>query len=83
MRRDEVGVMVSKGLAEGIGDGRAEVQKVMDNINEQLLESEKIYNSEKERLNSESNKNIDENQKKANEKYLQGLKETAEKERKI
>lgn len=81
--RDEVGLMISKGLAEGIEDGRSEVQKVMDNMNEQLLESEKIYNSEKERLNSESNKNIDENQKKANETYLQGLKETAEKERKI
>lgn len=81
--RDEVGLMITKGLAEGIEDGRSEVQKVMDNMNEQLLESEKIYNSEKERLNSESNKNIDENQKKANEKYLQGLKETAEKERKI
>lgn len=81
--RDEVGLMISKGLAEGIEDGRSEVQKVMDDMNEKLLESEKIYNSEKERLNSESNKNIDENQKKANEKYLQGLKETAEKERKI
>ena len=81
--RDEVGFMISKGLAEGIEDGRSEVQKVMDNMNEQLLESEKIYNSEKERLNSESNKKIDENQKKANEKYLQGLKETAEKEREI
>ena len=81
--RDEVGLMITKGLAEGIEGGRSEVQKVMDDMNEQLLESEKIYNSEKERLNSESNKNIDENQKKANEKYLQGLKETAEKERKI
>lgn len=81
--RDKVGLMISKGLAEGIEDGRSEVQKVMDDMNEELLESEKIYNSEKERLNSESNKNIDENQKKANEKYLQGLKETAEKERKI
>lgn len=81
--RDEVGLMIAKGLAEGIEDGRSEVQKVMDDINDKLLESEKIYNSEKERLNSESNKNIDENQKKANEKYLQGLKETAEKERKI
>ena len=81
--RDEVGLMISKGLAEGIEDGRSEVQKVMDDMNEKLLENEKIYNSEKERLNSESNKNIDENQKKANEKYLQGLKETAEKERKI
>ena len=81
--RDEVGLMISKGLAEGIEDGRSEVQKVMDDMNKELLESEKIYNSEKERLNSESNKNIDENQKKANEKYLQGLKETAEKERKI
>ena len=81
--RDEVGFMISKGLAEGIEDGRSEVQKVMDDMNEKLLESENIYNSEKERLNSESNKNIDENQKKANEKYLQGLKETAENERKI
>ncbi len=71
--RDEVGLMIAKGLAEGIEDGRSEVQKVMDDMNKELLESEKIYNSEKERLNSDSAKTSERiayEEEKKRQKYL-------------
>lgn len=68
------------GLVE---DTRTEVQKVTDEMNKELLDSEKFYNSEKERLSSENTKKLSDEQKKQNEKYLEGLKETAEKERKL
>lgn len=71
--RDEVGLMIAKGLAEGIEDGRSEVQKVMDDMNKELLESEKIYNSEKERLDSDSAKTSERiayEEEKKRQKYL-------------
>lgn len=48
--RDEVGKMIALGLAEGIEDNRAEVEKVMNEMNESLLESERKYLDESERL---------------------------------
>lgn len=73
--RDEVGKMIALGLAQGIEDNRSEVQKVMDEMNKELLESEKKYNLESERL-KDSRSDTD-------KKYLEELKATAEKERKI
>lgn len=71
--RDEIGLMITKGLAEGIEDGRSEVQKVMDDMNKELLESEKLYNSEKERLDSDSAKTSERiayEEEKKRQKYL-------------
>lgn len=58
-----------------VTDTRTEVQRVTDEMNKQLLESEKKYNAESERLKkSKSEKD---------KIYLDKLKETAEAERKI
>lgn len=73
--RDEVGKMITLGLAEGIEDNRTEVEKVMDEMNKSLLESEQKYLDESERLKN--------SRKEADKEYLESLKETAEKERKI
>ncbi len=50
--RDEVGKMITKGIAVGIDDGKTEVQKAMDEMNAELLDSEKRYNEESERLST-------------------------------
>ena len=114
--RDEVGKMIAQGVAVGISeakdyviyaidelgeDARTEVEKVMDSFNAEMLDSEKLYISESERLEKEHEKvkeqiseeqNSDlkkslqkkfEAQEKADKVYLEGLKNTAEKERKI
>lgn len=88
--RDEIGAMIPLGMAQGIDDTknevirsiddlmtdtRTEVQKVMDEMNKDLLESEKKYNAESERLKD--------SKKESDKKYLEKLKETAEAERKI
>ena len=73
--RDEVGKNIVLGLAEGIEENKTEVQKVMDEMNKELLDSEKKYNSESERLK--------ESKSEADKAYLESLKETAEKERKL
>lgn len=51
--RDKVGKMISAGIAVGIDDGKTEVQKVLDDLNKDMLESEKFYLAEKERLERE------------------------------
>ena len=51
--RDEVGKMMTKGLAVGIDEGKTEVEKVMDKMNKTLLESEVKYLEESERLEKE------------------------------
>lgn len=88
-----------------ISDTRTEVQKVVDESNEELLDSERKYAEESLRIEREkaekehqeklkNAKNAEERQKienerqeklqeEANKAYLDGLKETAEKERKI
>lgn len=58
-----------------LGDNRTEVQKVTDEMNEELLASEKKYEVESERLKK--------SKKESDKKYLESLKEAAEKERKI
>lgn len=88
--RDEIGRQIPLGMAQGIddtknevvssidnlmNDTRTEVQKVMDEMNKDLLESEKKYNAESERLKDSKNE--------SDKKYLEKLKETAETERKI
>lgn len=63
-------------MAKGIlSDTRTEVQKVVDEMNEELLESERFYNEESERL-KDSNLESD-------KEYLDNLKEIADKERKL
>lgn len=54
--RDEVGAMIIAGLVEGITDNRSEVQKVMDDMNEELLDSQKWYLAEKQRIEDEAAK---------------------------
>lgn len=54
---------------------RTEVQKVIDEMNEELLDSEKKYNAESERLK--------ESKSEADKKYLESLKNFADQERKI
>ena len=79
-------------------DGRTEVQKVLDSMNKEQLESEKKYTEESTRIAKEREeerfqeslaraKNEEERQKIINEReqdnYIKSLKETAERERKI
>lgn len=73
--RDEVGKMIVLGIAEGIEDNRTEVEKVMDSFSEDLLDIEKKYEAESKRLEDDSTE--------SSKKYLENLKETAEKERKL
>ena len=61
--------------AEIVEDTKTEVQKVMDEMNKELLDSEKKYNAESERLK--------ESKSEADKAYLESLKETAGKERKL
>ena len=88
--RDEVGKQIPAGMAIGIDkaknlvtkatkalvtDTRSEVQKVLDDMNEEMLESEKLYAEESIRL---KNSTIE-----ADKEYLNNLKKTAETERKL
>lgn len=58
-----------------ISDTRTEVQKVVDEMNEELLESERFYNEESERLKD--------SKLESDKEYLDNLKEIADKERKL
>lgn len=58
-----------------LSDTRSEVQKVLDDMNEELLESERLYNQESERLKD--------SQLESDKQYLDELKQIAERERKI
>ena len=51
--RDEVGLMLTKGLAIGIDKGSTEVEKAMNSMNETLLESELKYQEELARIEKE------------------------------
>lgn len=88
--RDEVGKMIPKGMAIGIDkaknlvtkatqalvtDTRSEVQKVLDDMNEEMLDSEKLYAEESIRLKDSTVE--------ADKEYLDNLKKTAETERKL
>ena len=88
--RDEVGKMIPAGMAIGIDkaknlvtkatkalvtDTRSEVQKVLDDMNEEMLESEKLYAEESIRLKDSTVE--------ADKEYLDNLKKTAETERKL
>lgn len=73
--RDQVGKMITEGIAVGIDDGKTEVQKVMDEMNEELLEAEQKYLDESERLKDSKSD--------ADKKYLEELKKAADTERKI
>ena len=118
--RDEVGKQIPAGMAIGIDkaknlvtkatkalvtDTRSEAQKVLDDMNEGMLDSEKFYAEESIRIEREKEeaeyneklkaaKNAEERKKielekaeklqeEANKKYLDDLKNTADKERKI
>lgn len=107
--RDQVGKWIPLGIAVGIEkyqdsvidaiknlttDTRTEVQKVLDDMNEEMLESEKAYQDELKRIEEEeyqeklkAAKSQEEKQKIINERAqkekLELLKDTAEKERKI
>lgn len=70
-----MGEKTIEAVKSSITDNRSEVQKVMDSFNETLLESEKKYNEESERLKD--------SKEETDKAYLESLKETAEKERKI
>lgn len=88
--RDEVGKQIPAGMAIGIDkaknlvtkatkslvtDTRSEVQKVLDDMNEEMLESEKLYAAESIRLKDSTVE--------ADKEYLDNLKKTAETERKL
>lgn len=88
--RDEVGKQIPAGMAVGIEkaktlvtkatkalitDTRSEVQKVLDDMNEEMLESEKLYAEESIRLKDSTVE--------ADKEYLDNLKKTAETERKL
>lgn len=62
-------------LEETMLDSRTEVQKVMDEMNKTLLDSELKYNKESERLKDSKSE--------TDKKYLERLKDDADKERKI
>ena len=67
--------IISSATKSLITDTRSEVQKVLDDMNEEMLESEKKYAEESIRLKKSTSE--------ADKKYLDNLKETAEKERKL
>lgn len=48
--RDEVGLMISEGMAEGIESGTSKVIKTANKLNEKLIEEEKRLNSELEEI---------------------------------
>lgn len=88
--RDEVGKQIPAGMAIGIDkaktlvtkatkalvtDTRSEVQKVLDDMNEEMLDSEKLYAEESIRLKDSTVE--------ADKEYLDNLKKTAETERKL
>lgn len=88
--RDEVGKQIPAGMAIGIDkaknlvtkatkalvtDTRSEVQKVLDEMNEEMLESEKLYAEESIRLKDSTVE--------ADKEYLDNLKKTAETERRL
>ena len=73
--RDQVGKMITKGIAVGINDGKTEVEKVMAEMNKKLLDSEQKYLDESERLKDSKSE--------ADKKYLEELKKASETERKI
>lgn len=88
--RDEVGKQIPAGMAIGIDkaknlvikatkalvtDTRSEVQKVLDEMNKEMLESEKLYAEESIRLKDSTVE--------ADKEYLDNLKKTAETERKL
>lgn len=93
--RDEVGKMIPKGMAIGIDkaknlvtkatkalvtDTRSEVQKVIDDMNEEILESEKKYAEESLRIQKEKEeKEYEENIENA-KKQLEKDKENAKKQ---
>lgn len=51
---DEVGKMLVKGIAVGINKTKSELETVLDEMNEDLLDGEKEYLSEKERIEKEN-----------------------------
>lgn len=88
--RDEVGKQIPAGMAIGIEkaktlvtkatkalvtDTRSEVQKVLDEMNKEMLESEKLYAEESIRLKDSTIE--------ADKEYLNNLKKTAETERRL
>lgn len=94
----DVGGQVMESLSEGIlntkdevinaidyliTDSRTEVQKINDEANKIQLDSERKYAEESARIESEKQNNKTEAQKTADQQYLDGLKATAEQERKI
>lgn len=62
-------------IGQLVKDNKTEVQKVQDEMNKELLDSEKNYNAESERLKDSKSE--------ADKKYLENLKNIAEQERKI
>lgn len=62
-------------IGQLVKDNKTEVQKVQDEMNKELLDSEKKYNAESERLKDSKSE--------ADKKYLENLKNIAEQERKI
>lgn len=72
---ENIGKNVKNIISDLTKDTRTEVQKVIDELNEPLLESERKYNEESERLKD--------SKEESDKKYLESLKQTADEERKI
>lgn len=97
--------LVTKATSTMLNDTRSEVQKVLDEENEDILESERLFADESLRITQEredaeweekiknakdaaevekiKNDRILEQQRRAEDAYLDGLEETAKKERRI
>lgn len=71
----ELAKQAIEGIRVSADDGKTEVQKVLDEMNEELLESEQKYLDESERLKDSKSD--------ADKKYLEKLKDAADNERKI
>lgn len=76
--RDKVGISIPEGIAVGIDKKADTVYKALTVLNNGMLESEKNYISEKERIDAEREKREEEQREKEYQKRLKNAKTAAE-----
>lgn len=74
--RDQVGLMITRGMAQGISKGEKEVLRVADRLNEKLLEKEEALNDQIAKLDQEDRdrqaaEELADYQQKIKEKYAE------------
>lgn len=74
--RDQIGLMITRGMAQGISKGEKEVLRVADRLNEKLLEKEEALNDQIAKLDQEDRdrqaaEELADYQQKIKEKYAE------------